>query len=117
MHKQIFLLPLALPLLNPVLIVDLMRKDAVPLLPRPVLFPVPLFLLSRAEQGQHLSRIHVSDFIQIEGVETIRPDATVRDAAKLMLNKKVGCLPVVDGENRLQGIVCEADLLHLIAQG
>ena len=37
----------------------------------------------------------------------------VRDAAKVMLDKQYGCLPVVDGEGNLLGIVTEADFLHL----
>ncbi|MCJ7442328.1 MAG: CBS domain-containing protein [Thermoanaerobaculaceae bacterium] len=37
----------------------------------------------------------------------------VRDAAKVMLDKQYGCLPVVDGEENLIGIVTEADFLRL----
>lgn len=41
---------------------------------------------------------------------TIGPDASVRDAAKLMMEKSVGSLPVVDGD-ALIGIVTEGDLI------
>jgi CBS domain-containing membrane protein len=37
----------------------------------------------------------------------------VRDAAKVMLDKQYGCLPVVDGEGNLLGIVTEANFLRL----
>ena len=37
----------------------------------------------------------------------------VRDAAKVMLDKQYGCLPIVDGEGNLLGIVTEADFLRL----
>lgn len=44
-------------------------------------------------------------------VATIPAGATVQEAAKLMLERRISALPVVDGE-RLAGIVSEADLLH-----
>lgn len=44
---------------------------------------------------------------------TIAPDASIRDAVALMLDRKVGCLPVVEGE-RLVGILTRSDLLNLV---
>ena len=44
----------------------------------------------------------------------IGPDATVRDAARLMLEHKIGCLPVLE-DNRLVGIVTETDMLQVVA--
>ncbi len=44
---------------------------------------------------------------------TVTPDTTVRDAVMLMLDRKVGCLPVVEGE-RLVGILTRSDLLNLL---
>ncbi len=43
---------------------------------------------------------------------TIGLDATLRDAATLMLRHKIGCLPVVDETTRLVGMVSETDLLR-----
>ena len=43
----------------------------------------------------------------------VPPTLRVRDAAKVMLDKQYGCLPVVDGEENLIGIVTEADFLRL----
>jgi CBS domain-containing membrane protein len=40
----------------------------------------------------------------------------VRDAAKTMLDKQYGCLPVVDEQSNLLGIVTEADFLHLVVR-
>ncbi len=45
---------------------------------------------------------------------TISPEATVRDAAWVMAENKIGCLPVVDGE-RLLGMVTETDVLRYVA--
>jgi len=51
--------------------------------------------------------------LMTENVVTVGPDATVADAARLMAEKKIGCLPVVDGD-LLVGIVTESDLLRLL---
>ena len=46
---------------------------------------------------------------------TASPDTTVREAAKVMVSEKIGCLPVVDG-NQLVGIVTETDLLEMLVR-
>jgi CBS domain-containing protein len=45
----------------------------------------------------------------------IPPDATVRQAAQVMAENKIGCLPVVEGEE-LVGIVTETDVLRWVAE-
>ncbi len=45
---------------------------------------------------------------------SISPDATVRDAARLMMEHKIGCLPVLE-DSRLVGIVTETDMLQVVA--
>ncbi len=42
---------------------------------------------------------------------TIHRDNTLMEAAKKMLSKRVGCLPVVDDEGKLVGIVSESDFI------
>jgi len=46
---------------------------------------------------------------------TIAPHASVQEAARLMMEKKVGCLPVLEGA-QLVGIVTETDMLKLVAE-
>lgn len=46
---------------------------------------------------------------------TIAPHATVQEAARLMVEKKIGCLPVLEG-SKLIGIVTETDMLKLVAE-
>jgi CBS domain-containing protein len=46
---------------------------------------------------------------------TIAPHATVQEAARLMMEKKIGCLPVLEGP-KLVGIVTETDMLKLVAE-
>lgn len=43
----------------------------------------------------------------------VPPTMRVRDAARVMLDKQYGCLPVVDGDGNLLGIVTDADFLRL----
>lgn len=43
-------------------------------------------------------------------VVTIPADATVREAAKLMLERQVSALPVMDSKDRVAGVVSEGDL-------
>ena len=46
---------------------------------------------------------------------TISPDAPIKEAARLMVEKKIGCLPVVEGE-LLVGLVTETDVLRDVAE-
>ena len=44
---------------------------------------------------------------------TIGPEAHVRDAAKLMHDRRIKRLPVVDGDGRLVGVISRSDLLRV----
>jgi CBS domain-containing protein len=44
---------------------------------------------------------------------TISPEATVKETVRLMIEKKIGCLPVVEGHT-LVGIVTETDILRYV---
>ncbi|MCG6949874.1 MAG: CBS domain-containing protein [Acidobacteria bacterium] len=46
-------------------------------------------------------------------VVTVSPELSVSKAARILLENKYGCLPVVDDEQQLLGIVTEADFLRL----
>ncbi|MFO1080216.1 MAG: CBS domain-containing protein [Reyranellaceae bacterium] len=50
--------------------------------------------------------------IMTEGVICLPEDATVFDAAELMTGSRVSAVPVVDRDNRMVGIVSEADLMR-----
>jgi CBS domain-containing protein len=45
-------------------------------------------------------------------VRTVRPDTSLREAVKVMLDNKFGCLPVVGEAGNLLGILTEADLVR-----
>lgn len=50
-----------------------------------------------------------------EKVVTISPEASVKEAARQMMEKKIGCLPVLEGD-RLVGIVTETDMLQYVVE-
>jgi CBS domain-containing protein len=67
---------------------------------------------SRAEETM-LRQVPIKEAMSSE-IHTIAPEATVADAARIMIEHKIGCLPVVDGE-KLVGIVTETDFVKLVA--
>jgi CBS domain-containing protein len=50
-----------------------------------------------------------------ENVVTISPEASVKDAARIMIDKKIGCLPVVE-RKKLIGIITETDILRYVVE-
>ena len=50
--------------------------------------------------------------IMAKDVLTVRPDASVREIAEILLARRISALPVVDEANNLLGIISEADLIH-----
>ena len=65
--------------------------------------------LSVFELNYLLNKLNVLD-VMIKDVITIKPDALLEEAASLMLQKKIGCLPVVDDSNLLVGIITYDDI-------
>lgn len=46
-----------------------------------------------------------------EDVCTIKPESTLRDVAKMMSEKHIGCMPVCDSNNCVCGIITDRDLV------
>ena len=55
--------------------------------------------------------------VMTRSVVTVTQDATIVDAAKLMLRHRISGVPVVDREGRLVGIITEGDLLRRAETG
>jgi acetoin utilization protein AcuB len=72
--------------------------------------PSPATSLSVWEINYLLAKLTV-DTVMTRSVITVGPDREARDAAELMLDHKIGALPVVVG-GTLIGIVTETDLLR-----
>lgn len=49
--------------------------------------------------------------------KTVKPDSTMSEAARLMLENKFGALPVVDDTNKVIGIVTQSDIFKMVAGG
>ena len=69
---------------------------------------------SRAEESM-LKQVAVKEAMSSE-IQTTAPDTPVADAARLMIERKIGCLPVIEN-GKLVGIVTETDFVRLIAEG
>lgn len=50
--------------------------------------------------------------VMVSPVVTVKPSATVKDVAKLFLERRISAVPVVTGQGKLVGIVSEGDLVH-----
>jgi CBS domain-containing protein len=49
-------------------------------------------------------------------VYSVTTDATIREVANLMFERKVNPVPVLDRENRVVGIVSRSDIVRLVAE-
>jgi len=73
--------------------------------------PSDVNMLSVREASYLLTKLKVSAFMTPkEKLVTITPDALIEEAAQLMYEHKIGCLPVVEGE-KLYGIFTETDAM------
>jgi acetoin utilization protein AcuB len=75
--------------------------------------PSPATSLSIWEINYLLAKLTVKE-VMTKSVITIEPARQVRDAVRLMLERRIGALPVVEG-GRLVGIITETDLLRAFA--
>jgi CBS domain-containing protein len=55
--------------------------------------------------------------VMTTNVVTVAPTTSVHDVAKLLSEKNISGVPVVDAANQLVGIVSEGDLLHRVETG
>ncbi|MEJ2485700.1 MAG: CBS domain-containing protein [Anaerolineales bacterium] len=64
------------------------------------------------EISRILSKLKVKDvMVKQEDLVTIHQEAVIEDAAAIMCRNKIGCLPVVDEDGIVIGIISEIDLL------
>ena len=75
--------------------------------------PSPATSLSVWELNHLLARLSVGE-IMTRTVITVSPRRGVHEAAQLMVEHKIGALPVLE-EGRLAGIITETDLLRALA--
>ena len=63
------------------------------------------------ERRTFLRAIDVEE-VMTSKIYTVAPNATLADAAQLLLRHKIGCLPVVDPAGAPVGLITETDLLR-----
>ena len=64
-------------------------------------------------QKEFLKTVVVKE-VMTDDVRTIGPDADVKEAARLLIEHRIGCLPVVEN-GKIVGILSETDLMRVIA--
>ncbi len=62
------------------------------------------------EARDHLKTVTIKEVMN-EEVITIGPDTEIHEAGQILIEKKIGCLPVIQG-NALLGMVTETDILQ-----
>lgn len=65
------------------------------------------------EMNYLLAELRVRDVMSKE-VVTIRPEDTIKLAAELMHERRIGALPVVDEKGKLVGIITESDIFRVL---
>ena len=65
--------------------------------------------LSVYELNYLLNKLQIKD-IMIKRPVCVKPDVLLEEAATLLLKNDIGCLPVVDDENKLLGIITHNDI-------
>ncbi len=77
--------------------------------------PTPTTTLSVFEVDYILSRTKVGQIIQ-GAVITVEPDLPVEEAARVMVDHRIGCLPIVE-DDKLLGIISDTDIFRVFVEG
>ncbi len=77
--------------------------------------PTSTTALSVFEVDYILSRTKVGQIIQ-GSVVTVGPDWPVEEAARVMVDRRIGCLPVVE-DDKLIGIISDTDIFRVFVEG
>lgn len=75
--------------------------------------PSPATSLSIWEMNYLLTNLKIEK-IMTRNPKTIRADATIGEAARMMLEYRVSGLPVVDADHRVVGIITESDIFSMV---
>ncbi len=65
---------------------------------------------SLGQQHYRIRELLVKDVMK-KNVVTLPEDATIKDAADLMIKQDIGCIPIIDNKDKVRGMVTRTDLL------
>ena len=84
---------------------------------RDLLWASPSNLMDResSDRRAFLSSVEVSRVMSSPAI-VIDAKASLRDAARMMLDHRIGCLPVVDDKGQLRGMLSAVSLLEAFAE-
>ena len=68
-----------------------------------------------AATRHHNAPVEMAEVMRRPVVST-KPDLQVVEAARLMMSQKIGCLPVVDAEMNVLGVITESDLFEVFVR-
>lgn len=68
---------------------------------------------SQTHQDNNVERMIAMDIMRAD-VITVKPDTPIREAARLMTDRGIGALPVLNDQRRLVGIVTRRDIVRAI---
>ena len=71
-----------------------------------------IFGLGQKRKSALLKTVSIKDVMK-KKVITIKPDTSIKDAAHLMADKKIGCVPVVES-GTLVGLLTTTDILRYV---
>lgn len=71
--------------------------------------------LSIWELNYLVNRLHVGEMMTRDPI-TVSQDATIGEAAQLMLRHMIGGLPVIDNRGALVGIITESDIFRMVVR-
>lgn len=77
--------------------------------------PTPATTLSVFEVDYILSRTKIGQITQGQ-VITVGPDLPIEEAARIMVDHRIGCLPVVE-DDKLVGIISDTDIFRVFVEG
>jgi acetoin utilization protein AcuB len=77
--------------------------------------PSPATTLSVFELNYLLSKLKVEELMSTKPI-TVSPDAVIEEAARLMVEHRIGGLPVVDSNLRVLGLITETDIFKAFVE-
>jgi acetoin utilization protein AcuB len=77
--------------------------------------PSPATSLSVWELNYLLSKLQVREIMTRDVISTT-PDTPIEDAARLIVDHRIGGMPVVDANNRVVGVITETDIFKTFVE-